>query len=76
MVTPLERPLRRAIRIADEDFIVTLLPDGLRLVRKGRRKGIEVSWAQILEGEVALAAQLAGSLASAPRRPEPPTKGS
>ena len=74
MVTPLERPLRRAIRIADEDYIVTLHPDGLRLVRKGRRKGIEVSWTQILEGEVALAAQLAGSLAA--RRPEPPTTGS
>jgi hypothetical protein len=66
MVTALDRPLRRGVRIGDADYVVTLHAGGVRLVRKGRRKGIEVSWEQILDGELALAAQLAGSLAAAP----------
>jgi len=62
MTTPLEKPVRRAVLINGEPYVVTIEQDGLRLVRKGHRKGIEVAWEQILGGEVALAAQLAGSL--------------
>lgn len=63
MVTPLERPIRRLIQIDDKAFVVTLTPTGVRLVLKGRRKGVEVTWRQILDGEVELHAQLAESLA-------------
>ncbi|HSP97511.1 MAG TPA: hypothetical protein VL049_09755 [Candidatus Dormibacteraeota bacterium] len=72
-MTALDRPLRRAIRIGEDSYVVTLEPSGLRLVRKGHRKGIALTWEQILAGEVALAAQLAGSLsATANRRAEDP----
>ena len=62
MTTPLEKPVRRAVQINGEPYVVTIEQSGLRLVRKGHRKGIDVAWEQILAGEVALAAQLAGSL--------------
>jgi len=62
MTTPLEKPVRRAVLINGEPYVVTIEETGLRLVRKGHRKGIDVAWEQILGGEVALAAQLAGSL--------------
>ena len=62
MTTPLEKPVRRAVLINGEPYVVTIEQSGLRLVRKGHRKGIDVAWEQILGGEVALAAQLAGSL--------------
>lgn len=62
MTTALDKPLKRAIVVGGEDYVVTLLPEGLRVVRKGHRKGVEVSWQDILSGGVVLDAQLAGSL--------------
>jgi hypothetical protein len=67
MVTPLERPLRRAIEIDGKPYVATFRPDGVRVVAKGRRKGIEITWKQILDGEIQLHAQLARSLT----RPQP-----
>lgn len=63
MTTPLDRPVRRAVEIDGVPYVVTLLPTGVRLVRKGHRKGAEVTWQQILSGEVVLDAQLAASVA-------------
>jgi len=62
MTTPLDRPLRRAVEIDGEAYVATMLPAGVRLVRKGRRNGVEVTWQQILTGDVVLHAQLAASL--------------
>ena len=55
--------LRREVEVDGKRYVATLTPEGLRLVEKGRRKGIEITWKQILDGEVELHAQLAGSLA-------------
>jgi hypothetical protein len=80
MTTPLEKPVRRAVLINGEPYVVTIEQDVCELVRKGHRKGIDVAWEQILGGEVALAAQLAGSLvppedaAPASARPQPTGK--
>jgi hypothetical protein len=65
MVTPLERPLRRAVLVDGKPYVVTLTPTGVRIVPKGRRKGQEVSWQDILSGETALQAQLVESLRNA-----------
>jgi hypothetical protein len=67
MVTPLERPLRRAIEIDGKPYVATFRADGVTVVAKGRRKGIEITWKQILDGEIQLHAQLARSLT----RPQP-----
>ena len=62
MATRLEKPLRREIAIADEPYIVTLSPAGLKLTRKGRRKGVELAWSDLVSGQAALATALNASL--------------
>ena len=62
MATKLEKPLRREIAIRGEPFIVTLSPEGFKLVGKGRRKGLEIRWEDLTSGEAALAAALRASI--------------
>ena len=69
MTTPLEKPLRRALTIDHEPWVLTITPDGLKLTRKGRRKGPEIGWKAIVGGDAALAAALNASL-RAPSRGE------
>ena len=64
MTTRLDGPLRRELDIKGETYTLSLDPDGLRLVLKGKRKGLELRWADVVSGDAALAAALQGSLAS------------
>ncbi len=64
MTTRLDGPLRRELEVAGEAYTLTIDPDGLRLVPKGRRKGLELRWADLVSGDAALAAALQGSLES------------
>jgi len=66
MTTKLESPLKREIIISGAPYIVTITPEGLKLVPKGRRKGYELEWQALVSGEAALAAALNASLANAP----------
>ena len=63
MTTRLEGPLRRELDIAGESYTLTIAPQGLKLVRKGRRKGLELAWNALVSGEAALATALNASLA-------------
>lgn len=63
MATKLDRVLKREIGIEGEPFMLTITPDGLKLVPKGRRKGLELSWKSLVSGEAALATALNASLA-------------
>ena len=62
-MTPLDKPLRRELTVADEVYTLTLTPDGLKLVPKGRRKGLELRWLDLVNGDAALATALQASLA-------------
>ena len=62
MTTKLDKPLKREIRIRGKPFVVTVLPEGFKLVSKGRRKGLELQWEQLASGEAALAIALKASL--------------
>jgi hypothetical protein len=62
MATKLEKPLRREILIKDDAYIVTISPDGLKLTAKGKRKGVELVWADLVSGQAALATALNASL--------------
>jgi hypothetical protein len=62
MVTKLERPLKREVLIEGKPYMLTIGPQGLKLVLKGRRKGVEIAWKDIVSGEAALAAALNASL--------------
>jgi len=76
MTTKLEKNVRREVKIAGDPWVVTISPAGLKLTRKGRRKGIELDWKGLVSGDAALAAALNASMRPPPRRPAPPPKKS
>jgi hypothetical protein len=63
-MTPLDKPLRRELDIEGRPYTLTLDPQRLKLVEKGHRKGIELRWEDIVNGDAALATALQASLAS------------
>jgi len=62
MATKLEKPLRREVAIDGQAYMVTLSPEGIKLVPKGKRKGLELAWKALVSGEAALASALNASL--------------
>ena len=65
MATKLEKPLKRELDVNGEAYILTISPEGLKLVRKGKRKGQELAWKDLVSGEAALAVALNASLEQA-----------
>lgn len=61
-MTPLDKPLRREVTIGEQAYTLTIGPDGLKLVEKGRRKGLELRWTDLVSGDAALASALKASL--------------
>jgi hypothetical protein len=61
-MTPLDKPLKREVAVGDRAFTLTIDPLGLKLVEKGRRKGVELAWADLVSGDAALAAALQASV--------------
>ena len=70
MTTKLDGQLRRELDILGKPYTLTLSPMGLNLAPKGRRKGYELAWVDLVSGEAALATALNASLARGPK-PEP-----
>jgi hypothetical protein len=66
-MTPLDKPLRRELDIEGKAYTLTVDPDGLKLVEKGRRKGIALPWRDLVNGDAALASALQASLAQLQR---------
>jgi hypothetical protein len=62
MTTKLEKELRREIEIDGKPYTLTLGPDGMKLTEKGRRKGQELKWKDLISGDTALATALNASL--------------
>jgi hypothetical protein len=62
MATKLDKPLKREIQIAGKPYMLTISPEGLKLVPKGKRNGHELTWDALVSGEAALAAALNASL--------------
>jgi hypothetical protein len=61
-MTPLDKPLKRALRINGRDYVITLTPDALKVTAKGHRNGVDLKWADLISGESALAVALHASL--------------
>ncbi|MUV13292.1 hypothetical protein [Noviluteimonas gilva] len=64
-MTKLDKPMRREVQIGDQVYTLTIGPDGLKLVEKGRRKGLELAWTDLVSGDAALASALQASVADA-----------
>jgi hypothetical protein len=62
MATKLDKPLKREIQVEGKPYMLTVSPEGLKLVPKGRRKGQQLAWSALVSGEAALAAALNASL--------------
>ncbi|WP_026010357.1 hypothetical protein [Pseudoxanthomonas sp. GW2] len=61
-MTPLDKPIRRELDIGGEAYTLTITPEGLKLVPKGKRKGLELAWTDLVSGDAALASALQASL--------------
>jgi len=62
MATKLDKHLKREIDIEGQPYMLTIHPQGLKLVPKGKRNGHEIAWKDIISGDAALATALDASL--------------
>lgn len=62
MATKLDKQLKREVDVNGVAYMVTLSPDGLKVVQKGRRNGPELTWEQIVRGDVSLTQNLKDSV--------------
>lgn len=76
MTTPLDKTLKRALKIKGKDYVVSLSPDGMKLTLKGRQLGLELKWLDLVSGEAALATALQASLGKFSEVPPKPSKPS
>jgi hypothetical protein len=74
MTTPLEKTLKRELRIRGRPFIVAISPEALKLTLKGKRKGLELPWEELVSGEAALAVALNASIGKFTAAPASPKK--
>ncbi len=61
-MTPLDKPLRRALELDGTYYVLTFSPDGLKMTLKGKRKGIELAWRDLVSGDSAMAVALRASI--------------
>lgn len=54
MTTPLDRPIKRELELDGTRYTVTISPEGVRVTEKGKRKGQEITWRDIISGDAAL----------------------
>lgn len=64
-MTPLDKPLRRELHIGALTYTLIIDPQGLKLVEKGKRKGVVLRWDELVSGDAALARALQASLSDA-----------
>jgi hypothetical protein len=54
MATKLDKSIKRELEHQGKLYTITLAPDGVKVVEKGKRNGKELSWASIISGDAAL----------------------
>ena len=65
MATKLDKSLKRELQVNGELYMLTISPEGMKLVPKGKRKGHELTWKDLISGQAALAVALNASLKQA-----------
>jgi hypothetical protein len=65
MATVLDKPLKRALEIDGQPYILTLTTDGVKITLKGHRLGREMTWRDLLSGDAELTSQLVRSVSDA-----------
>lgn len=62
MATKLDKPIKRELDHSGRLYTVTISPEGIKVVEKGKRKGHELPWSAIISGDAALTQDLKISL--------------
>ena len=62
MATKLDKSIKRELEHQGKLYTITLAPEGVKVVEKGKRNGKELSWASIINGDAALNEDLKISL--------------
>ena len=62
MATKLDKSIKRELTHGDKTYTITIAPEGVKVVEKGKRKGREIAWRAIISGDAQLADDLRRSL--------------
>ncbi len=62
MATKLDKSIKRELEHKGQVYTITISPEGIKVVPKGRRNGTEVSWDTIISGDATLNANLNASV--------------
>ena len=62
MATKLDKSIKRELEHKGQAYTITISPEGVKVVPKGRRNGIEVSWDSIISGDATLNSNLSASV--------------
>ncbi|MBA3673328.1 MAG: hypothetical protein H0W68_15055 [Gemmatimonadaceae bacterium] len=54
MATKLDKAIKRELAHGDKTYTITIAPDGVKVVEKGKRNGRELSWGSIISGDASL----------------------
>jgi hypothetical protein len=54
MATKLDKSIKRELELDGKLYTVTIGPDGVKVVEKGKRKGQEIPWRTIVSGDASL----------------------
>ena len=54
MATKLDKVLKRELEMDGQAYIVAISPEGIKVTKKGFRKGNEISWRSIISGDAQL----------------------
>jgi hypothetical protein len=54
MATLLTKPIKRELEIEGVAYTITMSPEGVRIVQKGRRNGRDISWRDLIGGDAEL----------------------
>jgi hypothetical protein len=61
-MTELKSTLSRELTLGRARYKLTIGPHGFKLVLKGKRKGLEIAWLDLISGDAAMAVALRASL--------------
>jgi hypothetical protein len=65
MAVKLEKSIKRELEQDGRLYTVTIAPEGVKVVEKGKRNGREISWRAIISGDAQLAEDLKRSIDAA-----------
>jgi hypothetical protein len=64
MATKLDKSIKRELEHKGQVYTITISPQGVKVVPKGRRNGTDVTWDSIISGDATPGANLGASVDS------------